>query len=211
LETNAGLLVLDPVTEFCGARMDNNSATHVRFAVGHLQAVAERTNTAVMCITHLTKQRDSEQIDRVLGSGAWTHAPRIVWGAVEEEGQRYLGLMKSNIGSLEHVYPYELSGGSVEGMEVRCATIGPRLNGRILSDFKDIGTSSKREKVIDAVNFIQERLALGPVEKQQVIKDLQSIGISESTAQRAAREMGVISQRTKNLHGPAIWMLPQST
>ena len=207
--SGAVLVVFDPVTEFCGGNMDNNSATHVRSVLGRLQEIATKTQTAVMCLTHLTKRRDGEKVDQVLGSGAWTHAPRIVWGVAEDESGKYLGLMKSNISVLDHVYPYSLSAQAVDGVEAFSASIGKRVPGEYLSNYTEIELTNKGRKSVDAGEYLRNRLSDGPVEKQTLIKELEMRGISASTTNRAADQIGVLSDRVAKPHGPAIWRLPE--
>ncbi len=207
--SGAVLVVFDPVTEFCGGNMDNNSATHVRSVLGRLQEIATATGTAVMCLTHLTKRRDGEKVDQVLGSGAWTHAPRIVWGVAEDESGKYLGLMKSNISVLDHVYPYSLFAQAVDGVEAFSASIGKRVPGEYLSNYTEIDSTNKGRKSVDAGEYLRNRLSKGPVEKQTLIKELETQGISASTTNRAAEQIGVLSDRAAKPHGPAIWRLPE--
>ena len=205
-ETGAVLLVLDPVTEFCGRNIDNNSPTHVRSVLGRLQQIAESTNVAIMGITHLTKHREGAQVDRVLGSGAWTHAPRIVWGVVEDDS-KYLGLMKSNVSPVDQVYPYRLSPAVAERVEVHHATIGKRIPGAQLSDYLDIAESERGRKIVNACDYIHEKLSEGPALKQDVVRKLIDSGMSKSTIKRAAREVGVKSERENKTHGSAVWSL----
>ena len=203
------LVVLDPITEFCGGSMDNNSATHVRAVLGRLKEIAEATNVALMCLTHLTKRKDGERVDQVLGSGAWTHAPRIVWGVAEDGSGKYLGLVKSNISPLDHVYPYSLVAKPVDGIEAYSASIGKRVPGERLSNYTEQEGSFRRSKSVDAADYLRQRLAAGPLERKVLIDELAEQGISESTVKRAAEEIGVASGRAAKAHGPAIWELPK--
>ena len=208
-EKSAALLILDPVTAFCGTTLDNNSPTHVRSVLARLQQVADSTHVAVMCLNHLTKRRDGAHVDQVLGSGAWSHAPRIVWGVIANDG-KYLGLLKSNISGLEHVYPFSLSPIAVEGVEAYCARIGGRVKGAHLSNYVDVDDPQRGQKIVDAREFLRDRLRHGSAPKQKLIQELEALGVSESTIQRAARELGIISDREKTTHGPALWSLPDA-
>ena len=209
IQSKSSLVIFDPITEFCGGTMDNNSATHVRWVLARLKEIAQITNAAVMCLTHLTKRKDGNQVDQVLGSGAWTHAPRIVWGVAEDESGKYLGLAKSNISPLDHVYPYNLRARAVDGIETFSASIGRRALGEVLSNYTEQEGSSRRPKSVDAADYIRQRLAAGPLEKKMLIEELAKQGISESTVKRAAEEIGVVSGRAARAHGPAIWELPK--
>ncbi len=202
-------LMIDPVAAFCGRGTDNNSATDIRLIMATLQDLASSTGVAIVLLTHLVKPRgdgrDSQMVYRVLGSGAWTQAARIVWGVVQEQNdQRYLGVMKSNLGPLDHVYPYGLDRGLVDRSEHQFATIGPRICGRELQDFSDVDVAPKSQKTVDVEAHLREILARGPVHKQEVI-DL-CPEIAERTLERVAKDIGVKSIR-EGVHGKAKWKL----
>ena len=203
------LLIIDPVTAFCGRGTDNNNATDIRIIMARLQELASATGTAVMALNHMTKPRgdgrDGTMVGRVLGSGAWVHASRLVWGVIEEEsGGRLVGLLKSNLGPLEHVYPYTLCQTLVEEIPAQRATIGARANGECLSNYVDFEVTSHGAKTTDAEVKIRELLADGPRSKQEIITEC--VGIGERTLERVAKELGVHSTR-EGVHGKAMWEL----
>ena len=203
------LLVIDPVTAFCGRGTDNNNATDIRIIMARLQELASSTGTAIMALNHMTKPRgdgrDTSMVGRVLGSGAWVHASRLVWGVIEEEsGGRLVGLLKSNLGPLEHVYPYTLCQTLVEEIPAQRASIGARAKGECLSNYVDFEVTSHGAKTTDAEVKIRELLADGPRSKQEIIAEC--VGIGERTLERVAKKLDV--QRTrKDVHGKAMWKL----
>lgn len=203
------LLVIDPVTAFCGRGTDNNNATDIRVIMARLQELASATGTAIMALNHMTKPRgdgrDNSMVARVLGSGAWVHASRLVWGVIEEEsGARFLGLLKSNLGPLEHVYPYTLHQSLVEDIPAQSATIGARAEGEALANYMDFEVTNHGAKTTEAEVQIRELLADGPRSKQEVITEC--LGIGERTLERVAKGLGVRSTR-EGIHGKAMWEL----
>jgi hypothetical protein len=203
------LLIIDPVTAFCGRGTDNNNATDIRIIMARLQELASSTGTAIMALNHMTKPRgdgrDTSMVGRVLGSGAWVHASRLVWGVIEEEsGGRLVGLLKSNLGPLEHVYPYTLCQTLVDEIPAQRATIGARANGECLSNYVDFEVTSHGAKTTNAEVKIRELLADGPRSKQEIIAEC--VGIGERTLERVAKELGVHSTR-EGVHGKSMWEL----
>ena len=49
------MLIIDPVTAFCGGKFDNDSVTSVRHITTKLNDLAEGTGVAVIALSHLTK------------------------------------------------------------------------------------------------------------------------------------------------------------
>ena len=86
------LFIIDPVTAFCGGRFDNDSVTSVRHLTTKLNDLADSTGVAIIALQHLTKSENLRLKNRILGSGAWVHGPRIVLGAVHtQENDRLFG------------------------------------------------------------------------------------------------------------------------
>lgn len=75
---NVGLLTVDPITAYMGARMDSHKATEVRAQLGPLKDFAEQTNIAICTITHPPKAASATKaIDHFIGSQAFIAAGRI--------------------------------------------------------------------------------------------------------------------------------------
>ena len=203
--TQSNLVVLDPGTAFCGSNVDNNNATQIRAVMARLQEVAELSGAAVMVLNHMTKSTKASPVNRVLGSGAWVHASRLVWGVAEvEEGFRVLGLLKSNLGPIDHVYTYTLKSDYVQNIEAQRAVVGNRILGERFSDYSDFEGKSHGRKATEAEVYLRECLSDGPKSKEEVIA---GSDLLRKTLERAAKEIGVESDRSGSVHGKAIWSL----
>ena len=77
---DVSLFIIDPITSFCGNKFDNDSVTDVRRLQTRLHSLIEETGVACIALTHLTKNAQNKSIHRILGSGAWTSGPRMVFG-----------------------------------------------------------------------------------------------------------------------------------
>jgi putative DNA primase/helicase len=73
------LLVIDPVTQYVGARVDDNKAVQLRATIGPLRSLARECNVAVLLVTHLNKGSSPKAMTRVMGSGAYTQLARANW------------------------------------------------------------------------------------------------------------------------------------
>jgi RecA-family ATPase len=105
---DVSLFIIDPITSFCGNKFDNDSVTDVRKLQTRLRNFIETTGVACIALTHLTKNSQNKAIHRILGSGAWTHGPRIVLGAIKDGDNYLFGKWSANITTAKGVYPYAM-------------------------------------------------------------------------------------------------------
>jgi AAA domain len=101
-----GLVVVDPVAAFIGARIDTHRDASVRRVLAPLAGLAERQRLTVAGIAHLNKDAAAKLLSRVGGSVAFGAAPRSVLAFARhpddpggERGlERVIGHAKSNHG-----------------------------------------------------------------------------------------------------------------
>jgi RecA-family ATPase len=99
-----GLVIIDPVANHIGGKSTDDEGS-VREAINNLNHVADRTNTAIIGVRHPTKYGDGG-VTSVLGSGAWTHCPRVVLMMKQSDDtsatadDRVLEVVKSNRGEI---------------------------------------------------------------------------------------------------------------
>lgn len=68
IETNAQLVILDPLQAFLGANVDMHRANEIRPIMSHLAALAEKYDCAVVLIGHMNKSMANKATYRGLGS-----------------------------------------------------------------------------------------------------------------------------------------------
>jgi len=216
---DVSLLIIDPITAFCGSAFDSNSNTHVRGIVGRLTVLAKRTGIGILCLTHLTKDKTKPLGQRVIGSGAWYQAPRIVLGVIEhDEYGCVLGKEKTNISNRMGCYPYELvstyiemeDGGLEEAYYANWSDY--RLNDTTLRELEGVisttGTPSYGEKKGAAATVISEVLADGEWHSRtEVIDEARNQGISESTVKKTMPDLDVEWDTTKTMPATGVWRL----
>jgi hypothetical protein len=209
------LWIIDPITAFCGDNFDNNDVTSVRALATKIKGLAEDTGIAILVLNHLTKDSKNRSVHRILGSGAWVHAPRTVLAACVNDGQHYFGKLKANISSEEPVYQYRQASRDVEGIkDVHYIDWSDEvLRRNKLSDFEQVALESRGDKGAVAQGFMEYELEDGYWHrKKDVIKAVQAeVKLSERQLERIAEDMNLESRRENKLHGLALWRLPLTT
>ncbi len=76
------LIVVDPVTAYLHGKkkVNLNVPTEFRAVLQPFATLCDHEDLAVICITHLTKDKTRGFIDSIMGSGALVHLSRAVWG-----------------------------------------------------------------------------------------------------------------------------------
>ena len=103
LEHGVVMMIMDPITRIATKVRNSNDSIQIREALDSLRKFAERTDIAVLGITHFLKRHNavgSDVLDRVIGSQAWAAVARTVWAVdyVKELQANVLARVKSNIG-----------------------------------------------------------------------------------------------------------------
>ena len=206
------LFIIDPVTAFCDDKFDNNSVTSVRSLATKLGSLAEDTGVAVIGLTHLTKDEQRKAVNRILGSGAWVHASRVVLGAVAVDGQYYFGKWKANITDCQPVYPYQMCSKAVEdlGYVHYIDFDNHPMLGRSLDEFQSVSTG---RGATDATvqDVLEEELEDGLWHYKDDLVDAVSrrVKCNIKTIQRVAfEELKVDKELTKETPPKAKWRLP---
>ncbi len=78
LQTNAKLMILDPIQGYVGEKVDINRANEIRSVLKKLSLVAERTGCAIVLVGHLNKAKGASSAYRGLGSIDFRAAARSV-------------------------------------------------------------------------------------------------------------------------------------
>ena len=209
---NYKLFIVDPVTAFCDDKFDNNSVTSVRSLATKLGSLAEDTGIAVIGLTHLTKDDQRKAVNRILGSGAWVHASRVVLGAVAVDGQYYFGKWKANITDCQPVYPYRMEEcllddlGYVHYIEF---DNHPMLD-KSLDEFQSVSTG-RGATGATVLDVLEEELSDGLFHYKETLVDAVSrrVKCNKKTIERVAfEELKVVSKLANTTPPKAMWKLP---
>ena len=202
VENGIGLVVIDPLSSYL-PKSDRNNEGDIRDALQPLMALMEVTGVGVVGIMHVGKSGDGRRASqRLLGSTAFTALARSVLMIADQPEERQpddvasmgklkvLQVVKSNysIPPAPQVFrrpldaPIEWLGPSEVGIE-ECFAVSPRTRG------------PEAKELSDAMEFLTEVLAEGPVRTSEVMSQARGQGFSERTLRRAKKKLGVVANR----------------
>ncbi len=212
-ETDARLLVTDPLTAALDLKLDSHKDRDVRVVIAGLASLAERCSLAAVGITHLNKVASTDAYLRVSGSIATYNAARALWTLTPDpEDPDTLRLLAQHKANWTALAP-------VERWRVRPVTLDGGISTAIL-EFAEIAEGVSRDDVLaqpvgvekraEAETLIVAELALGPRPSSDVKAAGARRGISQATIKRAAQELGVeVEQRSTPTGRATFWMLPE--
>ncbi len=188
------LVVLDPLFAFVGERRDINAANHMWAVMARLSILAEKHNSAIVAIRHLTKGSRGKSIYRGIGSIDLTAAARSVLLVGADPDSQEHGATKSVLFHIKH----NLSGrGQALGFEIREGVFYWTGDSLVTPEEVLSPESSPDEasSMHEAVEFVNEMLRDGPVDSQELERHRKQLNISLSTYKRARKKLGVKAAR----------------
>ena len=188
-ETNAGLVVLDPLQAYLGDGVDMHRANEVRPVFKRLCQMAERTGCAVILIGHMNKMQGAKSAYRGLGSIDFRAAARsvlLVGRAKDDSNMRVVVHDKSSLAPEGKSILLSLNSESGFTWNGFCDTTASEL----LS-----GNGPSITKTEQAEKLILEMLESGEVTSDELLQRSSAIGISERTLKIAKQNLGVSAIR----------------
>jgi hypothetical protein len=198
VETQAGLMIVDPIQSYLGANVDAHRSNETRPVLDGLGLLASKYNCCILLVRHLSKNSGGRAIHRGLGSIDITGAARtelMAGSAPNEPNSRAMVQVKNNLG------PYGDSLGFTIGEDGFAWTGKSSLtSGDLLApEFEN----EKRSEIARAMDFLKAELANGPKLQKEVVEQSE---FSERTLQRAAKRLGIKRSRDGE-RGPWHWSL----
>jgi putative DNA primase/helicase len=225
---DAALVIIDPVTAYMG-KIDSHKNTEVRGVLAPLGDLAQECNVAIASITHFTKRTGSastKAIDRIIGSIAFIAAPRIGFIVIadpDDPDRRLFLHIKNNISRPPQGLAFR-----VEQAVVASDEKGDFVGSYIAWESEPVektadealrpNVNSEQTAKADAVEFLSEVIAAGPVKVMHIEKQARAaclLGADQSIGQskpfRSARkELGIVSYQPKGRKaGGWFWALPE--
>lgn len=211
-EASPGLVIFDPIQAYLGAGTDMHRANEVRPLMANLSALAEKYNTSILLVGHLSKMTTQSVFDRVLGSVDFMAAVRsgLFLGQHPDEKQtKILFQIKSNLAEKGENLAYKIQNGVfIPCYDLDVSDITPEQAAETRKKEK---TRDKPSVALDeAMDFLEDLLSEKGYEKIEVIKaKAEQIGIKERTLYNAKNELNINS---KNIgfgkNKIAWWSLP---
>ena len=189
IQTNARLLILDPIQAYLGGGMDMNRANEARDMTKKLGLLAEKYKCAIILIGHMNKAAGNKAAYRGMGSIDFFAVARSVLLVGRIEGQkntRAVVQIKNNLSAFGHSKAFELT---EEGFH----WLGDY---EITADELLGGITPKANKKERAKQLIYELAETNSVVKSEDIVNLaEEKGISKRTLENAKKELGIKGKR----------------
>ena len=209
---DCALVIIDPISAFLGAgRIDSHNNSDVRGVMQGLQRFAERTGAAVLCVSHLSKGKQSQALMAVMGSLGFVAAARAAFGVFaddSEDGRRLFLPLKNNIGDDHTGLAFRIESATTEDgiASSRIAWEAEYISRSADEIYSDTGESD-RTATDEAVEFLQQTLASGPMPVKEVKAHAREAGINEKPLRNARCRLGIKPEKTR-FDGGWQWGLP---
>lgn len=191
IETNAKLVVLDPIQGFLGADVDMHRANEIRPVMKHISELAEKYKCAIILIGHMNKCSMGKSAYRGLSSIDFQAAARsvLIVGRIKDKPEiRVICQTKSSLAPEAKSLAFRLS--EENGFE----WIGDY---DVTADELLSGTAKGAKKQA-AIEFLENTLANGPLPQTELTELAKQQGIADRTLRTAKDELGVKSKRANN-------------
>jgi hypothetical protein len=207
---DVALVIIDSIVQVVTGNSNNNS--QVRKDLDPLVKFAERTNCAILGLTHVNKgSKKKDPLERVNGSTAIGALARVVWIVARDANNRagdgvqscVLVRVKSNLGPTEGGFAYH-----VEGVDVPIDAFNithsskvawdDQLQGspkEILDEAEGGRASACDDRKQEAMSFLGSLLANGPLPVETVQQKSGQAGMAWATVRRAADALRVKKYR----------------
>lgn len=202
-QTQAELMVVDPIQSFVGAEVDTHRANQTRPLLDNLARLATFHRCCILLLRHLSKEPKGRAIHRGLGSIDFTGAVRtelLVGNAPSDPAQRALVHIKANLGRT----------GTTLGFAINAT--GFTWTGESELTAKDLlqpeAQHENSEAMAEAKDFLLTALAKGPRPANDVFSEADQAGISKATLKRAKKAVN-ISVKKDGQTGPWMWSLAE--
>ncbi len=200
---DARLVVVDPLSSYLGS-VDSHKNAEVRSVLAPLSALANDFHVTVLAVNHLNKST-GPALYRVIGSIAFTAAARAVWivaRSQDDPAERLLVPAKMNLAPNVEGFTFSL--------EDRAGVVTVRWGHAVnvaVDSVVGLETPDERTERAQAVDWIREQLADGPVPAADIEVAAKKAGLAWRTLMRAKGALGVESYR-EGFGTPWRWRLP---
>jgi hypothetical protein len=207
------LLIIDPVS--AAILGDSHKAAEVRAGLQPVVDLAEHLKFAMLGVHHFAKNTSGRNpIDRVIGSVAFSAAPRVVMVVAQPADTSApfrLTRAKSNVGPSGGGFEYQLLQMLVTEGSLTVATQrvewGQVLEGSAHEILKVEEPDTVGEALDEAIAFLSSILAGGPMLVTAVKEAATGNGLGWRTVERAKAKLKVKAARD-TIPGPWLWSLP---
>jgi hypothetical protein len=196
------LIVIDPISSYMGPKVDSHVNAAVRGVLEPVGELATRLRIAILSITHPPKGTGSAAVNRFIGSIAFVAAARsafMVTRDAEHEDRRLFLPVKNNLAPLGNGLAFRLEQRIVDKGIVASAIAWESSPVTVSADeaLRAAEDTERSPRALDeAVDFLAEKLASGPVPVREVEEHARALGISKRTIERARKVLDVRAVKT---------------
>lgn len=188
-DTQAKLLVIDPLQAYLGIDNDMQRSNSTRLVFGRLAKVAERTGCAVVLIGHMNKSSRTKGIYRGLGSIDIAAVARSILLVGRDSSNPYYRIMvqiKNNLAPEGKAFVFELN-----------PDLGFSWIGQEEHEMEDLlFQRSKGESKLDkAKEYLKLLLNGSDMPCADILEKMRATGIGTRTVEQAKKDMGIISYK----------------
>lgn len=188
-DTQAKLLVIDPLQAYLGVDNDMQKSNSIRSVFGRLAKVAERTGCAVVLIGHMNKSSRTKGIYRGLGSIDIAAVARSILLVGRDSSNPYYRIMiqiKNNLAPEGKAFVFELN-----------PDLGFSWIGQEEHEMEDLlFQRSKGESKLDkAKEYLKLLLNGSDMPCADILEKMRETGIGTRTVEQAKKDMGIISYK----------------
>ncbi len=205
-QTNANLVIIDPMQAYIGAGVDIYRTNEVRAVLAPLTRLADDCRVAVVAVMHLNKSGSTNVSNRVNASVDFTAAARSVLlvGADPNDAEvRVVLRAKSNLPGEPEPQGFRIADGKVEWTG---SMPGVRALDLLRADSGASGPSSADR----AAAWLIDQLADGPMPSSDLIRLAKEVGISRNALWKAKDDLG-IKPRKCGMEGGWEWAMPEDS
>ncbi len=221
-ETDASLIVFDPLLSRIDARIDTHKDSDTRRALEPLAALARTANVTCLGLIHVSKSSSQDALTLLMASRAFTAVARAVLFILvdpDDDTRRVLGLAKSNLGRID----LPLRSFRIKGVLVTTTPAGDEVwtgqlewlgeSDRSLRDLvEQAGTAQPdRTAVQEAVEWLTDYLSdqKGSAARTAIVEAGRRAGHSRMTLHRA-RHLAHIRSEGRDFPRMTYWVLPST-
>jgi RecA-family ATPase len=218
------LVIIDPISAYLGiGKVNSHSTTDVRGFLMPLKDLAKEKSVSMIGIMHFNKKTDvHDAMLRIADSLAYAATARHVYCVLDDpevENQRLFVKAKNNAtGPAAKTLSYMTGARKVGFDEKRNKEIwAPYIiwgqkyveitAGEAMK--AEAGGHKARDQLREAMEFLKEALANGPMKQTDIKREAVGQGISSATLRRAKEKLKIISEKGKgSLDADWTWRLP---
>jgi putative DNA primase/helicase len=222
---DVNLVIIDPVSAYLGVgKINNSQTTDVRAVLAPLTKLAELKKLLVIGIMHFNKKADvTNAMLRIADSLAYVAAARHVYVVVddsENDKARLFVKAKNNLApdkdALRFYVGTRMIGADPDthseiwAPHVHWDSQTVEVTATEAMEAAD-GSGGARARRKEAEEFLQTRLAYGPVPQKDIEEEAHANCISRATLRRAKAELRVVATKERGkVSGGWIWELPKA-